>query len=645
MRITCIAALLAAFAAAQPGPFPKTDPQSAFAELKSAHAGWPIVELKEDWDAARRRAESGPAWRAWLAAERAEMDDWAAKRRDNVKWIAGWWHDFVSPKDGSFLTWTPDEPGEYTLSSPSDPRVKLTPKLHGAWVFGFRGRHASKIADAARLYRLTGETRYAEWAASQLDFYAEHFLEWPLKTIAGGTPCCRLAWQSLDEAVNLVKYVTAARLLDPYAAAERRRAWIEKLFRPEAELLDKTMQRIHNIACWQRSAMAHVAIYAGDEDLWRRAIDADNGVRNQALRGITSDYLWFEQSLGYNQYVVSALEPLFRFAALAGRGKSLLEESAATGNLLLAPILLRFPSGQLPNPADSTGGLRRAPSPQTLASFYVLYPTPLGLQRASSQLNWDTLLHPPVAAAAMMRLPEVRSRNLESSRMAILRSGPWQVFFHYGQLDRSHAQAEALNYEAAFNDIDVTHDPGTVGYGSPLHAGFYTKGPAHNVPLIDGEGQLPWRPGALVQFDPQKSIVSARHDEYRPGVSAGRELRIEGDRLIDVTTVELSDAAAPKRLGLALHLQGKIELPGGFAPAESPLPYWENAVAADFPGEALFRAVIGGKPFAVTLRASGPFRLWRAASPDVPPQKRESLYIELRGASARFEAVLEPASR
>lgn len=643
MKHLTLLCILGALCVAQPGPFPKSNPGLAFPELKTNPAAWPVTALQEDWDAARQRAENDAAWREWLAVQRAAVDDWAAKRRDNVKWIAGWWHDFVSPRDGSFLTWTPDEPGEFTLSSPSDPRVQLTPKLHAAWVFGFRGRHAGMILDAVRLYRLTGETRYAEWAASQIDFYAEHFLEWPLKRAGDGTPCCRLAWQSLDEAVNLVRYVNAARLLEPYAAPERRRAWIEKLFRPEAELLDQTMQRIHNIACWQRSAMGHVAIYAGDDSLWRRAIDAPNGIRNQVLRGITADYLWFEQSLGYNQYVVSALEPLFRYAALTGRGKALREESASTGNLLLAPILLRFPSGLLPNPADSTGGLRRAPSPQTLASYYVLYPTPLGLEHAASLRDWDTLLFPPQRPASLPLLPEAQSRNLESSRMAILRSGPWQVFFHYGQLDRSHAQAEALNYEAGFNEIDVTHDPGTVGYGSPLHSGFYTKGIAHNVPLVDGEGQLPWNPGELLRFDPENSAVSARHQDYRPGVQAERTLRIGGNRLIDEVTIGLKDASVPKRLGLALHLQGALELPAGFQPSDPPLPFWETAASAAFEKQAVLGARIGGMHFRVTLRASAPFRLWRALTPDVPPQKRESLYLELMGTSARFETVLEPA--
>ncbi|MCL4176808.1 MAG: heparinase II/III family protein [Verrucomicrobia bacterium] len=60
--------------------------------------------------------------------------------------------------------------------------------------------------------------------------------------------------------------------------------------------------------------------------------------------------------------------------------------------------------------------------------------------------------------------------------MAILKQGNWQVFFHYGQLDASHAHAEALNYEVFLGQINLSHDHGTVGYGSPLHREYFTQG-------------------------------------------------------------------------------------------------------------------------------------------------------------------------
>ena len=161
--------------------FPKPKPGEAFRELKIYKDGSPIRAVREDREGARQRIASDPQWRAWLDQQRKTVDDWIAQRSDRAEWIAGWHHDFVSPKDGSFLTWMPEPPGKY-LSSPSDPRVEVTEKLFTAWVFRFRSLHASRIEEAAQLYRLTGERRYAEWVQAQLDFYGDNYEKWPIQT-------------------------------------------------------------------------------------------------------------------------------------------------------------------------------------------------------------------------------------------------------------------------------------------------------------------------------------------------------------------------------------------------------------------------------------------------------------------------------
>ena len=610
------------------GPFPKTDAARAFAELKRMDAsGSPLRKAREDWDGARKRAASDERWSKWIATRRTEVDDWIAKRGDRVEWVAGWWHDFVSPKDGGFLTWTPDEPGEETLFSPSDPKVKLTPKLHGGWVFGFRSRHTEKVLEAARLWRVTSERKYADWAASQLDFYAENWSKWPIQTAKSKA---RLMHQSLDDATTTVRLVNAARLLD--VAPERRERWIRDLFRPQSELLDETMQRIHNIACWQRSAMALVAVYAKDAELWKRAIDAPFGIRKQIEHGVTSEYLWFEQSLGYNAYVVSAVIPLFTMASLEGRAGELEQEMHAVENMMLAPLLLRFPTGQLPNPADSTGGLKTAPNPGLLASAYRVFPTDVGLAEAARHQSWDTLLDPPEPVADTRKLPPVMSRDWSSSRMAVLRKGDWQVYVHYGQLHQSHAQAEGLNFEAFYGDTDITHDPGTVGYGSPLHTGFYRTGFAHNVPLIDGIAQPRWDPGELLSFDPARVVAKQPH-------YATRDIRIGGNKLIDVVTVE---AKQPARLGLVLHLQGKIQAPRGESAPVPELKFWRDVRTAQQKDRVSFPVVIGKRTMRVTVSTPGGFTLSTGSSPDVPPTWRDSIYAETQGTSAVFTTVIEP---
>lgn len=623
MKLTAIVLVLALPVAAQ--RFPKPDAERAFAEMKVYENGSAVRAAREDWEGARARVKGDAGWAAWVAKNRAETDEWMAEPRDRVEYVAGWWHDFVNEKDGGFLNWTPMPPRG------------VTGKVFGGWVFGLRSRNGERMVEAARLWRLTGEGKYLDWSASQLDFYAENLMKWPPQ--GGGN--ARLMYQSLDDANMLVRFVQTARIIGDGAHANRRQVWIDKLFRPMAELLGKSLQRVHNIACWQRSAMAMAALYAKDDELWKLSVDGEYGIRRQVRDGITSDYLWVEQSLLYNSYVVSSFLTFLEYAGLAGRLDALRQEAAAIENLMLAPIYLRFPDGKLPTPADSTAGFRRAPETGILARARRVFPTTLGMAASSAQKNWDTLLD-PVAAVEPGPLPAIVSRNFESSRMALLRKGPWQVFFHYGQIDPSHAQAEALNYEAYFAQIDVTHDAGTVGYGSPLHKGFFQTGAAHNTVLIDGEGQAKWNPGTLVRFDGAAGIVEARQDEFRPGVAVTRRLEIDGERLIEKTDVKCAGEAA-RRIGLVLQVQGKVHAPAGATPSPDVLlPYWRQARSWDGGRKVELTFTAGGRRFALTIESAEPLRVTHAVTPDAPPATRESLYLETTARTAAFKTTWQP---
>jgi len=635
--------------AAAPKVFPKPNPERQFSELKLYDPqGRPWRSAIEDWDGARKRVVDDPVWAAWLRREKEAVDRWSAKHHDRVEWIAGWSHDGVSPKDGSRVTWTeqiPEEEVEF-FSSPSDPKIAITPKLQAWWVVTFRGKHVETIQRAARLFRLTGETKYADWASGEISFYADNFLRWEPQRSGQEA---RLFWQTLTEATNLVKFTEAVRLLGDAVPADLRERWRKQLFQPEVAALNKNFQSVHNIATWQRCAVAQVALLFGDEPMWRAALDGPYGLRRQMAEGITSDYVWHEQSLGYNAFVVRAVLSLFTAAGLHGRAAELAPEMNVAENLMLAPVYWRFPNGQLPNPADS-GGIGRAPNPDLFADTYRVFPTALGLEEARATRNWDMLLDPPRPPAQPWVLPAVTSRNLESSRMAILKSGRWQVFVHYGQLTRSHSQGEALNYAAFFGETDVTHDPGTVGYGSPLHKNYYTHGLNHNVPLVNGEGQAPSDPGVLESYSAEPARIVVAQPRYRIDARAGRTLAIEGDVLVDRATVE--STVAPQQLGLALHLQGKVRLPAALVPVKDfalsrpeSFGYWRNVRGARFEDRAEFDVEYAkGVVMHVTLTAPGPFRLWHGSSPDVPPQRRESFYLELEGKAqqATFTTTITP---
>ena len=633
--------------------FPKPAPEKAFAEYKIVRNGDVLRTPREDWDGAKLRVKNDAEWKKWLGKERSEVDDWMTKRADRVEWVAGWYHDFVSPKNGARLTWTPDIPTENSLVSSSDANehVALTPKLFGAWVYSFRAKNGDMMERAAKLYRLTDDKKYGDWVSGQLDFYADNYEKWPLQPDKG---LSRLTAQALDDAVLLTHHLNAARALGTYVTPAKKAQWIEKLFHPQAELLSKSTQIIHNIATWQRSATAQVGLYAKDDALWKTAIDGKFGIRAQLAQGVTGDYLWYEQSLGYNSYLLSALQDLFTNALLDGRGAELKGEMHIAQNLMLAPLAIRFVNGQLPTPADSARST--APNRGFLASQYRIFPTTIGLQQAAKTRSWDTLIDPPPAPQVLAgpELAPVVSRDLSSSRMALLRGPSWQVWFHYGQLTNSHAQSEALNFEAFWNDFDVTHDAGTVGYGSPLHTNYYRRGLAHNALLVDGEGQESWSEGELLKFDAKNLIVSAAQPKYRPNAKAARTLQIEGDALRDVATIETTDGKEHS-LGLALQLQGEIQTDGVWKDAAvedfaekrpKSFTYWKPLGALENKREISFVVEVkndAGKiqAFRVTMKSDSAFRAVRADVPDAPPQRRAAVLLETRGEKATFTTTIE----
>lgn len=685
------------FSLAADDPFPKPNPAKAFPELKIYdEAGRPWRVAREDWAGARQRVSSDPAWSEWLKTERAALDDWMPKHHDRVEWAAGWSHDGVGP-DGSRLIWTDQIPGEEVpyVSSRTQPKIEITPKIFAWWVVTFRGRNVSFMERAAQLYRLTGEERYATWAAGQLDFYAENYLKWA--PARGGA---RLFWQTLTEASNILKMAETVRHLGDFVPPDRRQRWREKLFDPEVVVLNSTYQNIHNIACAQRNAVAHVALVFGDKALWGQAIDGPWGIRQQVRLGITSDYLWDEQSFGYNGLVLGALTSLFTAAGISGHADELSTEMAMAENLLLSPTYYRFPNGDLPNPADSIG-IARAPNLQTFASVYRVFPTTLGLAAVNGHRNWDTLLDPPPASTLTrasssvsprlredessdessrretdqrlaewgVTLPPVASRNLESTRMAILKKSRWQVFFHYGQLTRSHSESEALNFSAFYGVTDITHDAGTAPYGSSLHLGYFTRGLAHNVPLVNGEGEDlgmfterrewivevpdPSRPmrGQLLEYSENPARVSAGQPFYRAGVHASRTLSIEGEQLIDRASIETT-SVTPQTLGLALHFQGRMTVPEIFQPDANfavgrpePFTYWRDPRVATYHDHADFDVSYGQLVMRVTIALPGAFRIWHGVTPDSPPRLRESLYIETTGTAATFTTTFAPKSK
>jgi len=288
--------------------------------------------------------------------------------------------------------------------------------------------------------------------------------------------------------------------------------------RPVADTLDKSYNGLNNISCWLRSAQGGIAAYLGDEEMLTRATEGSTGLRELLRTGINTDSIWYEGSMGYTAYVVRALVPFFEAVARSGNGSAFAAEMLQVQNIMLAPILLRFPDNSLPNPSDNVGRLK-APDFGLLLEARRVFPTKLGNSLSSTRKSWEQLMDPAESVQQVPSLPAVTSRTLPASQMAILKSGAWQVFAHWGQSAPYHAQREALNLEVFTSDEPISRDPGTTLYGSPLYGGYFSQPAAHNVPYSDDKGQAGWAPGELQQFDAATATLTVSQPKYNTNLS------------------------------------------------------------------------------------------------------------------------------
>lgn len=606
-------------------------PAAFLAEQKFAGSdGWPLRLPLEQWGSAEALVQKDAAWTRWVNDRRSALDDWMSKRQDHVEWVVGWGHDYVN-SDGALRSWRVDEaPGD----NPDTPGGR---KLKEAWNYNFRAQHVDRVQEATRLFRLTHDVRYAIWAASQLDFYTENYDKWPLQKRLG---ISRLMGQSLDEATVILRLVDAARLLSNYVTKAQQQDWAKRLFRPVADTLEQSYGGVNNISCWQRSAMAVIALHLGDEAMFARATEGPKGLRQLLHSGVNTDSMWYEGSMGYNAYVVRALLPFFEAVARNGRGPAFAAEMLQVQNMMLMPMALRFPDSSLPNPSDNVGRLK-APDISILIESRRVLPTRLGVFFAVTRKSWEQLIDPAQPLDKVPPLPPVISRVLPASQMAVLKNENWQVFVHWGQSVIHHAQREALNLEVFAGDEPLSRDPGTTFYGSPLHANYFTQPAAHNVPFSDDRGQLGWAPGVLHTFDAATGTLNVLQPQYNANQSASRMVQLKDDVLVDeLKLVPRTGTPTPSSVGAVWQFDCELSGFESFQPSQVHLPsgegfqFWTDVQAFTLRDEGRITARCGARTVKLKIEVLGEFTLFKARAPEMPPKKRDALYLRKAASNA-----------
>jgi len=593
----------------------------------------------EDWDGLVKRYGRDTSIQSWVRNEQARVDAWIQKRFESSNRVGGWPLAYIDPQTGAPISWTPNNP-----EPPDEPQgIDDTRSVKRAWVAICRDYNIVQMLTAARIYRATGNRRYADWAAQQLDFYASYYAKGPLRTREGRST---LYAQGLDEAVAVFKLLDTARLLQGAVDANRYATWRDKLFVPMAANLKFTSAPMSNIELWHAMARAAIAMRFADTGLLDEAQTGSHGINAVMAADLTADNFWIEGTFAYNTYVVQGLATLLTQAGVEGYADRFATLRDQALRMLLVTLDYRFDDNTLPNPNDS----REAQTVITPYAHWMLYrtaPTYWGLASANASVTWESLLDPPAAVpASPPKIAAAMTRNFPSVRQAVLRAGEWQAYIHYGASISNHVQQELTTFELHDGQRVIARDPGTVDYGSPYHSEYFQRGAANNVPLIDGEGQSGWAPGEINQFDASQDRLVVTHAQYQADASVTRAYRLTTKGFVERSMISVPSGQT-RRLGVVFNTGCSVRLGQGTSPAlfealppvVSMSKYWSSVSMVS--GASTWEAALdcNGQYYVMTVRGPAGMHVYTATAPDTPlPAKRQAIYYEVRGKSASFEA-------
>ncbi|MDO5319788.1 MAG: heparinase II/III family protein [bacterium] len=535
-------ACLVALSAMGMGLFAEVSPEDLVARARQAPA---LLFTREQLPAIKDRITADGDAQAWWEGFRKEVDHSLAKNLMVPEDVAQWYHWYSCRKCGAHL-------------KGKSPKEHVCPKcgeLHTGWPYdqsyNFDVHHAcgKMIRNAALVGLLSGEARYRQVAKDFLLEYAKRYRGYPRHDNNGPNERNRDAGhvfsQILDESVWLINIVQGYDLIREFLTEEERETICEGLLRPAADIIyirdDYGKHILGNHQCWHLSAYALASLLLGDVARVNEARKGLSGWEYQLQTGILSDGCWYEGAWGYHFYTMSSLMPYF--TALRNLGE---EPPEIFRRMFDPPFGQMTPDGHLPAVNDSG---RPTFVPGSYAELY---------ERAwtwwkDPRFGWWVSQKPrrtmdyalwgaPVPKG--LEFPSPTSRNFEASGFAVLRSRSARtkgaipgnyVALDYGPHGGWHGHYDKLNLLVWAQGEMFAEDPGCIGYGNPLHWGWYRASLAHNTLVVDGKSQKE-STGRLLSFGETNGVshIVAEAGDIVPGVRAVRATALVGDVLLDL---------------------------------------------------------------------------------------------------------------
>lgn len=480
---------------------------------------------------------------------------------------SAWGHNYFCPKDGGLLQFDLNKPKDHTCSVCG--HVYHDELFNEVWNYMYRNEAAVNCIKTSLLYQVTGNPRYLDYLKKTVQFYTNHYLEFPLHNKEGlyfdslqsmKWGAGRIMPQGLNECIFIIRLVLALELSKDEFIQTEIEAIHNNLFTNVYELLKPQIHKIHNIACWYDCAIGVMGLFSGDSRMLSTAFEGDLNVRQQVQKGVTEDGFWYEGSIHYNFFTLEGLSNLLLFCKLYEYDFG--PEEKTLEKMFKAAYYLAFNNQQFPNPNDGWPNINL----KTYSQIYAIGAKIFGLNSEVGQIlanivhdNYERGTVPlskpyfyknSISLEQLILVPEIinkqptkmehRSTDYKASNFAMLRNDKINVFLKYGHNGPSHAHPDKMNIEVVINNKSLSRDLSNSGYGNTLCNEWHRLSLSHNTVVIGGQSHTSTDRGETIEFKPD--LVVAKAKDVYPGVDFQRKVQISEKSFTDEFKVESNNS-------------------------------------------------------------------------------------------------------
>jgi hypothetical protein len=389
--------------------------------------------------------------------------------------------------------------------------------------------------------------------------------------------------------------------------------------------------------------------------LIEKSLQGKLGFYEQVKQGILDDGMWYERSLGYHNYTLSALTT--HCEAARHNGLDLYKDEKIR-RMFLLPLRISQPNLVPPSLSDqgyTTGRIGPDHIERALGWYgdkefadVLAYLYSTGTERTSR-----TALDCGAELSATAPAPELASANLVGTGVAVLRDGAgdearW-LLLRYGEHGGGHGHPDKLEIILYGLGQTLMPDLGNPGYGTQLHRGYYKTTPGHNTVTL-GRASQRGTTGECLAFrgeGPVHAAVAESRGAYENAVLR-RTLVLAPSYIADVFRVE---AAAETTIDYILRCGGQLtvapegESGTGVLGDEPGYKYMQLVRRASPDGSGAWQATWrltqpdGARVHLSGIGATG-CELIHTSAPGIPGRERmDTLVVRRAGAEATFVVV------